>query len=312
MKKKVSLVIPCYNSEKSLYEIVEQASRCLEENEEYDFEIILVNDGSKDKTWGIIKRCSNDFESVKGINLSKNFGQHNALMAAYNNVTGDIIVGIDDDGEQDPWDMFKLIEKLEKGGYDYVCASHQTVKRESVFRNAGTRINGMMAELLIDKPRDFEFNSYYCMRRYLVDEIIKNNNPYPYIMGLILQRSRNFATVELPVHRRKYGSSGYNLRKLLKLWLNGFTAFSVRPLRVASVMGVCTALFGIVFGIGLIIKKMINPEAVMMGYSSLMAIVLFVGGVIMMILGMIGEYIGRIYMNINSSPQFVIREIVGK
>ena len=310
--KKISLVIPCYNSERSIGELVASASVVIQKDGRFDYEIILVNDGSRDNTWKVIKHLAMEDDKIISLNLSQNFGQHNALMAAYRCVSGDIVVGLDDDGEHDAADMFKLIDEMLDREYDFVCASYKEEKKDSAFRNLGTRVNSLMAEILIGKPKDFSFSSYNVMRRFVIDQIVLCTNPYPYIAGLILQATRNLGMVELPKHRRKYGNSGYDFRKLLRLWLNGFTAFSVKPLRVATILGAMTALLGFMYGVTIIINKVVNPDATLVGYSSIMASILFIGGMVMILLGMIGEYVGRIYININSLPQYVVREKVGR
>lgn len=309
--KVLSLVIPCYNCERSIGELVEKARVVIEKDGRFDYEIILVNDGSKDGTWEALKGLAMENDKISALNLAQNFGQHNALMAGYRCVTGDIVVGLDDDGEHDAADMFKLIDELLEEDYDFVCASYKGEKKDSAFRNLGTKANSLMAEVLIGKPKNFIFSSYNVMRRFVVDQIILCTNPYPYIAGLILQVTSNLGMVELPKHQRKYGDSGYDLRKLLRLWLNGFTAFSVKPLRLATILGMATALLGFVYGVVIIINKLANPDVTLVGYSSIMASVLFIGGMVMILLGMIGEYVGRIYININSLPQYVVKEKVG-
>ena len=307
MKKKLSVVIPCYYSEKSLASVVKDAVSTIEKDGRYDYEIILVNDGSQDGTWSVIKDLAASNNKIVGINLSKNFGQHPALMAAYRVVTGDIIVGVDDDGEHDPKEMFTLIDKLEEG-YDYVAVDYSDVgKKSSIFRNLGTKINELMARTLIDLPPDATFSSYYVERRFVTDEIAKCTNPFPYILGLLLQVTHNIGNVKLKKNERKYGKSGYNIRKLLSLWVNGFTAFSVKPLRMSTLLGFIVSLVGFVLGAYIIINKIIHPD-VQIGWTSIMSLILFMGGVIMLILGMIGEYLGRIYININNKPQYVVKE----
>jgi len=307
MKKKLSVVIPCYYSEKSLGSVVKDAVSTIEKDGRYDYEIILVNDGSQDGTWSVIKDLAASNNKIVGINLSKNFGQHPALMAAYRVVTGDIIVGVDDDGEHDPKEMFTLIDKLEEG-YDYVAVDYSDVgKKSSIFRNLGTKINELMARTLIDLPPDVTFSSYYVERRFVTDEIAKCTNPFPYILGLLLQVTHNIGNVKLKKNERKYGKSGYNIRKLLSLWVNGFTAFSVKPLRMSTLLGFIVSLVGFVLGAYIIINKIIHPD-VQIGWTSIMSLILFMGGVIMLILGMIGEYLGRIYININNKPQYVVKE----
>lgn len=312
-KQKISLVISCYNSDQHITELVKTACSVINDNGKYDYEIILVNDGSKDNTWNAIKELAVANKKILALNLSKNFGQHNALMAAYRCVSGDIIVAMDDDGEHDPTDMFTLIDKMLISNYDFVCASYSVPKKNSRFRNWGTKINNLMMQVLIEKPKDFHFSSYYATRRFVIDQIVECTNPYPYIAGLILQSTRNLGMVELSKHERKYGNSGYTLKKLLKLWLNGFTAFSIKPLRLATILGMIVALCGFIYGTSIVVNKLIHSDAVLLGYSSIMAIILLIGGIVMILLGMIGEYIGRIYMNINNVPQYVVKEkVTGK
>ena len=228
-------------------------------------------------------------------------------MAGFHYVTGDIIVCLDDDGQNPPGQMFKLIDKLEEG-YDLVSAKY-TKKKHSLIRKIGTKISFAMSSYLVGKPKDIDLNSYYVFRRYVLDEVIKYKNPYPFVHGLILRVTRNMANVEMEHCERQEGRSGYNLLKLFALWMNGFTAFSEKPLRIASISGCICAAFGFLFGIIIIIRKLIDPS-IMMGYSSIMAVILFLCGIIMLFLGLLGEYIGRIYISINDAPQFAIRETI--
>lgn len=307
-KKKISVVIPCYNSEKTITGILKAAVDTIQKDGRYDYEAILVNDGSKDHTWDVLKELAEKDHQVLAINLSRNFGQHNALLAAYRCATGDIIVGADDDGEHDLADLFQLVDALTEKGLDYVCATCIGEKKDSVFRNFGTRVNNLMAQVLIGKPKDFKFSSYYAVRSFVIGQVAECKNPYPYVAGLVLQAAGSLGMVEMAKHKRKYGKSGYNMRKLLKLWLNGFTAFSVKPLRIATVMGMLVAFNGFVYGCAIIGNKFLHPEQVLPGYSSLAAILLLIGGMLMILLGMVGEYVGRIYINMNNVPQYVVRE----
>lgn len=306
MDEKISVVIPCYNSENTITIVVEQIKEIMQTRTEYSYEIVLVNDGSKDQTWEVIRRLATEDERIKAINFSQNFGQHSAMMAGYRKSAGDIIVGMDDDGENDPREMFLLVDKL-KEGYDCVCAEYEI--HDSVFRGIGTRLNNWMACYLLNKPKELTLTSYYAIRRFVVDQIIKYEHSYPYIAGLLLQTTKNWGTVTLIRRERLSGTSGYSLRKLLSLWINGFTAFSVKPLRIATVFGIFFAALGFIMGIYIVLRKLLIGD-VMMGYSSLMACLCFIGGMLMMILGMIGEYVGRIYICINNSPQYVVREEV--
>lgn len=306
-RHKISVVIPCYNSAKMIGIVVKDViNNIVTRRAEFDYEIILVNDGSKDTTWEVIRALARDNINIVAVNFSKNYGQHSALMAGYRCVTGDIILGLDDDGEHNPNEMFQLIDKLLEG-YDYVCADYET--NQSKFRSLGTRLNNIMATMLIDKPKDIDFASYYVMSRFVIDEIVRYRQPYPYVGGLLLRATRNIATVPLTRQKRLQGQSGYNMRKMMSLWFNGFTAFSVKPLRIATGLGLISSMIGFIWMIVLILEKLLGKELAL-GYTSIMACIIFFCGMIMVLLGIIGEYIGRIYISINNAPQYVIKEIV--
>lgn len=304
-KEMLSFVIPCYKSENSISMIMEKLENVMKNQELYDYEVILINDASPDRTYDVLKKLASENKNIKIIDLVRNFGQHAAIMAGYTNACGDIIIGLDDDGENSPEDIFKLINKLNEG-YDFVCAKYPEEKR-SFFRRLGTKINGLMSEIFIDKPKKFNLTSYYAMKRYILNEIVRYKNPYPYIAGLILRTTKNLGVVEIERRNRISGTSGYNLKKMISLWTNGFTAFSVKPLRIATVIGFIASFAGLIMGVVTIINKILNP-LILSGYSSIMSSLWFLGGLILIMLGMIGEYIGRIYISINNSPQYVIKE----
>lgn len=308
-KKKISVVIPCYKSAKTIGDVVAELLSVLEQSNRFEYEVILINDGSPDDTFAVIKVLAQNNPHILAVNLSKNFGQHSALMAGYARVTGDYILGIDDDGEHDPSEMFKLIDKLEEGGYDYVCARFPERSDHTKIQQFGSRANSFMATHLIGKPKETVLSSYYVERRFVTDEIVRCKNHFPYISGILLSITNNMASVEIEHRARLDGKSGYSLRRSLSLWLNGFTAFSVVPLRVATVVGAFAALAGFIYGLVLVILKLTTPSF-LAGYASMMAGLLFIGGLIMLMLGLLGEYIGRIYVNINGVPQYVVREEV--
>lgn len=302
--KKLSFVIPCYGSEMSIANVVGDIISTVESDGRYDYEIICVNDCSPDGTCEVLKKLAKN-KKLKVIDLARNFGQHAATMAGFHYVSGDIVVCLDDDGQNPPSEMFKLIDKLEEG-YDLVSARY-TNKKHSWFRRFGSKVSMAMSSALVGKPKDIDLNSYCVLRRFVVDEVIKYKNAYPFIHGLMLRVTRNIANVEILHKERETGHSGYNFKKLFSLWMNGFTAFSEKPLRVASFIGCFCALSGFIFGIVVIIRKIIYPE-ILLGYSSIMAVMLFLCGIIMLFLGLLGEYIGRIYISINNAPQYVVRE----
>lgn len=305
MKKNISVVIPCYCSEKTLSSVVFDTINTLKIRK-VSFEIILVNDCSKDDTWSVIKKLHNKFPSVVyGINFAKNFGQHAAIMAGYRESKGDIVISLDDDGQTDPKFIWKLVDKLNEG-YDIVVAKYPVLK-ENVFRRLGSQINKIMAEILVEKPKEVRGSSFTAIRRYIIDDMIKYDKPYPYLAGLMYRATQNVTEVEIEHHDRQEGKSGYSFKKLINLIMNGFTAFSVKPLRVATYLGFVTAIVGFIYAIVIVIRRLTN-SILELGYSSIMASILFIGGIIMVLLGLIGEYIGRIYISINNSPQYVIKE----
>lgn len=305
MKKKVSFVIPCYRSEHTVGHVVAEICETMKGLEQYDLEIILVNDCSPDGTWAAIRRLCQEDDRVRGINFARNFGQHAALMAGLRQSEGEYVVCLDDDGQTPADEVEKLLDKLEEG-YDAVYASYAH-KRHSLFRNLGSKVNELMTRIMLDKPKELYISSYFAVRRFVVEDMVRYENSYPYVIGLVLRATKNITNVEVGHREREEGSSGYTLKKLLGLWFNGFTAFSVKPLRIATGIGCLSAAVGFLYGLYTIVKRLVNPE-VPMGFSSTMAAIVFFGGMIMIMLGMIGEYIGRIYISLNNSPQYVIRE----
>lgn len=306
---KLSIVIPCYRSEQTIRSVVEELVSTVQTRPETDYEIILVCDCSPDNVWDVIKTLCAENSRIQGVCLAKNFGQHAALMAGYRRCTGDYVISLDDDGQSAGNELFRLVDTLETG-YDVVYADYP-VKKESWFRLFGSNVNSWMNEVMIDKPKGIVPNSYYIAKAFVIREILKYDNAYPYIDGLIFRTTRNIGKVAITHRAREVGSSGYTLKKLVSLCLNGFTTFSVKPLRLATIAGVICACLGFVYGITIIIQRLYD-QAPISGWSSLMAMLLFIGGMIMMMLGMIGEYIGRIYICLNNSPQYVIREVISQ
>jgi undecaprenyl-phosphate 4-deoxy-4-formamido-L-arabinose transferase len=302
---KISFVIPCYRSEKTLEGVVTEIQDTMKSLSDYEYDIVLVNDSSPDNTFSVISSLCDRFDNIIGIDFAKNFGQHAALMAGLRRADGDIVVCLDDDGQTPANEVGKLIAEIENGR-DVVYASYGH-KRHNAFRNFGTWMNDLMTRAMLGKPKNLHLTSYFAAKRFVVDSMIEYENSYPYIIGLVLRATKNISNVSVNHRSREVGSSGYTLKKLLGLWFNGFTAFSILPLRIATVVGSIFAGVGFVYGIYTIIKKFVNPD-VPLGFSSLMAAVVFIGGMVMIMLGLIGEYIGRIYISINNSPQYVIRQ----
>lgn len=305
--KKVSFVIPCYNSEKTIGHVVAEIDQAFGVNDRYEYEIVLVNDGSpKDHTLSEIRRLAHVNHRVIAVDLSKNFGQDSALMAGYSVACGDYVVSLDDDGQNPAAEAWKLLNKLEEGWDVAFGRYHQ--KKHSWIKNFGSQVNDWMACVLLDKPRELRLCSYFAMNRFVADEMKRDRNSFPYIWGLILRTTRRITNEYVEHRSREEGKSNFTLLKCFKVWMNGFIAFSVKPLRFASLIGTLVALVGFLYGIAVIVKQLIWGEPVE-GWSSLMVAVLLLGGIILMMLGLLGEYIGRMNINLNNTPQYIIRTV---
>lgn len=307
--KKISFVIPCYYSEKTLGGVVEGIMQEFP-SEKYNIEIILVNDGSTDGTYKIICEYALKYSCVKGINLTKNFGQDNALMAGYNYSTGDYIVSLDDDQQNPPEEAHKLIKKLEEGSYDVVFGKYYVTK-QSKFKIFGSWLNDKMANWLIQKPKDIKLCSYFVMTSLIKEEVIRYSGPYPYVWGLILRCAGRIGNEYIDHRAREIGKTNYTFRKNVKLWFNGFTAFSIKPMRLAILAGCLIGMIGVLFAIVIIVERIFVGMDVE-GWTSLISVVLILAGVQLGVIGMMGEYIGRMYLYMGETPLFVVRETTEK
>lgn len=303
--KKVSFIIPCYRSEKTIEGVVSEIRDTMQELKSYEYDIFLVNDCSPDNTFEVIRHLCEKYDNITGINLAKNFGQHSALMAGLRKSDGDIVVCLDDDGQTPANEVGKLLNGIEEGS-DVVYAKYD-IKQHNSFRNFGTWVNDVMTRVMLGKPKELHLTSYFAAKRFVVDSMLKYENSYPYVIGLVLRATKNITNVPVHHRSREVGTSGYTMKKLFGLWFNGFTAFSILPLRIATAAGIICACAGFLYGIYTVIKKFVNP-AVPLGFSAMMSAIVFIGGMLMLMLGLIGEYIGRIYISINNSPQYVICE----
>lgn len=303
----ISFVIPCYNSSETISPVVEEITAVMADSENSDYEIVLVNDCSTDNVFEVIKQLCAENSHIKALSLAKNFGQQAAIMAGIRYANGDIFVFMDDDGQNPAYEVTKMLSAL-GDDCDVVFARYEK-KRHSLFKKFGSRINAIMAEALIGKPKGLFLSSYIVCKKFVVDEIQNYHNAYPYLAGLILRSCTRIKNVTVEHRVRTAGKSTYTLKKMIALWLNGFTSFSVKPLRIATLTGFIFAFMGFVYGVYIIFEKFLNPSTPI-GYSSMMAVILFIGGILMLILGMIGEYIGRIFISLNNAPQYVIRETI--
>ncbi len=307
--KLVSFVIPCYRSEKTIEGVTEEIRIAMAALPDYDYEIILVNDCSPDGTFSVIRSLAERDARITAIDLSRNFGQHAALMCGMRHTAGEYVVCLDDDGQTPADEVGKLLEKLGEG-YDVVYASYER-KQESGFRRFGSTVNRRMTEIMLAKPRDLELTSYFAAKRFLIDEMLRYEHCYPYVMGLVLRSTKNICNVPVHHRARQEGRSGYTLGKLLSLWMNGFTSFSIKPLRISTWAGAILAFFGFVYAL-IAVVRYFTVHAAPMGWTTTTVLLLIVGGFILVMLGLVGEYVGRVFMCVSSTPQYVEREVVRK
>ncbi len=304
-KTKISIVIPVYNSEDTIGPLVLQLVSEL--SDLYSLEVVLVNDGSTDDSEN---RCINLYNqypySIRFYSLAKNVGEHNAVMAGLNHVSGDYIVIMDDDFQNPISEVIKLVQEGIKSDNDVVYTFYEK-KRHAFWRNAGSLFNDKVANIMLEKPKDLYLSSFKIMTNFLVKEIVKYELPFPYIDGLILRTTNNIGKIKVEHQERRDGQSGYTVRRLIRLWLNMFTNFSILPLRVSIILGFIFSFMGILLGINTVFEKIAKPD-LPLGWASLIVVTCIFAGVQLIALGMIGEYLGRIFLSQNRKPQFTIRK----
>ena len=304
----VSVVIPVYNSEDCLDELARRLTDFLD-NSGKTYEIVLVNDCSPDNSWEKITELSEIYDKLKGINLRKNFGQDSAIMAGLNYSSGESVIIMDDDLQHDPAGIPSLLSGLEKG-YD-VCYARFRSKKQSWFKNFGSWFNDKVANVILKKPKEIYLSPYKAIKREVVDEIVKYDGPYPYVDGLLFRVTRNITQVTVEHHERYAGKGNYNLRKSISVWLKLTTNFSVLPLRIATFWGFISSGMGFILALLFIILHFIGIQSPV-GWASLIVSLLFLGGIQLVTIGIIGEYVGRLFLHHSKEPQFVVNKIVGE
>ncbi|MCU0285498.1 MAG: glycosyltransferase family 2 protein [Acidobacteria bacterium] len=304
-KIKVSIVIPVFNGEHSIGRLVKELIAAL--GDLYYLEIVLVNDNSPDNSENVCISLYHEHPHiVRFYSLARNVGEHNAVMAGLNQATGDYMAIMDDDFQNPISEVVKLLDYATRSDCD-VTYSYYKKKQHSLFRNIGSWFNDKVANFMLDKPKDLYLSSFKVLNRFITDEIIKYELPYPYIDGLILRTTDKIAAIAVDHHERRAGRSGYTLRKLIRLWLNMFTNFSILPLRVSFIIGVLTSGLGLIFAAITLIEKFSNPN-MPVGYASVIVAVLIFAGLQLVSIGVIGEYVGRIFLSQNRKPQYTIRK----
>lgn len=306
MSKLVSVVIPCYNSERSIAEVVELTMAEFAKLDSFDCEFVLVDDNSSDGTFAEITRLCERYPNVHGLSLMRNFGQHNGLMCAMNHVSGDYVLGMDDDMQTHPSQIAPILAKMGEG-YDLVYGVYRKSTNGSV-KKLTSWLNKKTSRVLLGRPKNIQSSNFWCITRQVCDEVIKYKNYSPYVDGIFYRVTHNIGNVAIEHHEREYGQSGYTLKKLIKQWMAYFN-FSVIPLRIASIIGVISAVVGFVMAIVTIVRKLLDPT-MLVGWASTISLMVFFFGLVLMVLGIIGEYVGDLVLAVNGTPQYIVRKKV--
>ena len=305
----LSFVIPVFNGSDTIATVV---SRIHELYRDLHFEIVLVNDGSSDASEevcaGLVDRHPG---TVVLVNLARNFGEHNAVLAGLNEARGEFNAVLDDDGQNPPEEVRRLYDAAREENRDVVYG-HYRVKYHGLLRNFGSAFNDRLATLLLKKPANLYLSSFKIINRFTVNEITSYRGAFPYVDGLILRTTSNVGQVDVEHRARTGGESNYTFRKLFLLWLNMFLNYSITPLRFSALLGVVTSFVSVLLLGAIVFDKLyINPE-VTVGIPTVLLVVTFFAGVQLVILGTMGEYLGRLFLDHSKSPQFVVRYVKGR
>lgn len=295
----LSVIIPVYNSEKTISKLVEHVLETLDKK---TLEIVLVNDGSRDRSEWVCSQLAKKFSQVKFISLRRNSGEFNAVMCGLNHAVGDYCVMIDDDFQNPPNEILKLIETARNGDFDVVYSYYEK-KKHSLFRNFGSWLVNRVTTWLLEKPSDLYLSSFKLISLPVVQEIIKYKGPYPYIDGLIFRVTRNVGRVQVSHNAREEGESGYTLRKLTSLFMTILFGYSLKPLRLLTATGLTFTTLSVLAVVLDFVLYLIHSQFFVL--NSILSAITFFSGLILTSLGLVGEYVGRIFMVQSGLPQYV-------
>lgn len=305
MTPALSFVIPLYYSAETITPLVKEIEGLVVEG---GHELVLVNDGSRDATAGICRELLRDARiPIVFVNHSRNFGEHNAVLTGYRHARGAYVVNLDDDGQNPPAEAVRLWQHAKAHGLDVVFG-HYAKKEHAPWRNLGSWLTNRTTDWVLDKPKGFYLSSFRCVSAFVAREVAEHSGPFPYIDGLILQVTQNLGSLEVRHAERAAGTSGYTWRRLVQLWASTLVNFSVMPLRLATLLGLVMAVGGLA-GIGLVLYLNFTGAGPEFGWGSLMAALLLLAGTQLVMLGLIGEYVGRMFLSVNRRPQSVVRSV---
>lgn len=300
----LSIVVPVYRGAATVGRLVEALSALRPEG---GLEVVLVNDGSPDNSGDVCRALVEAAPmAITFVEHARNYGEHNAVMTGLRHARGRYVITMDDDLQNPPEEVVKLYDHARLNGLDVVYTRY-AVKQHEGWRNLGSRFANRVADLLLDKPRGLYLSSFRCMSRLVVDAVLRYQGPYPYIDGLVMQVTQRIDSIEVLHLPRAEGRSNYNLQRLTRLWLNLATNFSVLPLRLAVAAGVAMGLLGLIGTAVVLVEALFfEPPA---GWASTMVVVLLIAGVQFTMLGVLGEYVGRVFLTVNGKPQGIVREV---
>ena len=301
----ISIIIPVFNSENTIETLVNNITKVLEDY--YQFEVLLINDSSEDDSEKKCKQLVEKYLNVSLFSLSKNVGEHNAIMAGLNKCSGDYAVIMSDDLQHSTNALLELVKYgiKEKDNFDVVY-TYYNKKQYGFFKNIGSKFNDIMANFLLTKPKHLYLSSFKFINRFLITEIIKHQSPFVYIDGLILGTTNKIGRIKVEHNQRIHGKSGYTLIKMLQLWSNMSTSFSIFPLRLSLLMGSILSFIGFILAIIFLVERLID-DTFPSGLASIFVAVTIFSGAILISVGLVGEYVGRVLISLNKKPQFVIR-----
>lgn len=301
----LSFVIPLHFSAGTIRPLVKEIEALVVEG---GHEIVLVNDGSRDATAEVCRALVREAKvPITFISHARNFGEHNAVLTGYRHATGDHVVNLDDDGQNPPAEAVRLWQHAQAQDLDVVYG-HYAQKEHSGFRNFGSWFTNRVTDCVLEKPAGFYLSSFRCVSGFVARQVAAHEGPFPYIDGLILQVTQNVGSLEVKHQPRAAGRSGYTLRRLLRLWISTFVNFSVMPLRLATMVGLVMAVIGLI-GLGAVLYLRVTGRGPTFGWGSLMGALLVFSGTQLVMLGLIGEYVGRMFLTINRRPQSVVRSV---
>ncbi len=302
----LTFVIPMYNCAPTIAALVHDIERLRIEG---GHEIVLVNDGSADETMEVCAELVRTAAvPITLVEHARNFGEHNAVLSGWRHARGAFIVNLDDDGQNPPAEAVRLWQHARSNDLDVVFG-HYEVKQHSRWRNAGSWFTNRVTDLALDKPQGFYLSSFRCVSAFVTEQIVGYSGPYPYVDGLLLQVTQRIASIVVKHEPRRAGQSGYTLRRLIRLWLSAWVNFSVLPLRIATVIGFLTALAGLV-AFAIVVWLWVLNVGPSYGWGWVMATILLFSGTQLVILGLVGEYLGRMFLTVNQRPQAVVRTIL--